>query len=133
MGQKQRIGMARGLLPDSRILILGEPTSALDPETEEHPVNALYEAAKDRIVIIIAHRLSTVAVAAHGYATHGYATYMDTPLPSTLAAILVRRSRVPAKRWEAIPQNLLTAISWCYLQTRPNRQNAILIQRVKEV
>ena len=65
VGQKQRIGIARGLLKDSRILILDEPTSALDPETEEHLVNALYEAARDRIVIVIAHRLSTVAVADH--------------------------------------------------------------------
>ena len=65
VGQKQRIGIARGLLKDSRILILDEPTSALDPETEEHLVNALHEAAKDRLVIVIAHRLSTVAVADH--------------------------------------------------------------------
>ena len=63
VGQKQRIGIARGLLKDSRILILDEPTSALDPETEEHLVNALLDAAKDRIVIVIAHRLSTVAIA----------------------------------------------------------------------
>ena len=65
VGQKQRIGIARGLVKDSRILILDEPTSALDPQTEEHLVNALYEAARDRIVIVIAHRLSTVAVADH--------------------------------------------------------------------
>ena len=65
VGQKQRIGIARGLVKDSRILILDEPTSALDPETEEHLVNALIEAARDRIVIVIAHRLSTVAIADH--------------------------------------------------------------------
>ena len=65
VGQKQRIGIARGLVKDSRILILDEPTSALDPETEEHLVNALIEAARDRIVIVIAHRLSTIAVADH--------------------------------------------------------------------
>ena len=61
VGQKQRIAIARGLLRDSRILILDEPTSALDPETEEYLVHALHEAAKDRLVIIIAHRLSTIA------------------------------------------------------------------------
>ena len=61
VGQKQRIAIARGLLRDSRILILDEPTSALDPETEEYLVQALHEAAKDRLVIIIAHRLSTIA------------------------------------------------------------------------
>lgn len=61
VGQKQRIAIARGLIRDSRILILDEPTSALDPETEEYLVQALHEAAKDRLVIIIAHRLSTIA------------------------------------------------------------------------
>jgi ABC-type multidrug transport system fused ATPase/permease subunit len=61
VGQKQRIAIARGLLRDSRILILDEPTSALDPETEKALVESLHEAAKDRVVIIIAHRLSTIS------------------------------------------------------------------------
>ena len=61
VGQKQRIAIARGLLRDSRILILDEPTSALDPETEEYLVRSLREAAQDRLVIVIAHRLSTIA------------------------------------------------------------------------
>ena len=60
VGQKQRLSIARGLLKDSRILILDEPTSALDPETEAYLVDALREAAKDKLVIIIAHRLSTI-------------------------------------------------------------------------
>jgi ATP-binding cassette, subfamily B, multidrug efflux pump len=61
VGQKQRISIARGLLRDSKILILDEPTSALDPETEQYLVQSLHEAAQDRLVIIIAHRLSTIA------------------------------------------------------------------------
>ncbi len=61
VGQKQRIAIARGLLRESKILILDEPTSALDPETEHYLVQSLHEAAKDRLVIIIAHRLSTIA------------------------------------------------------------------------
>ncbi len=65
VGQKQRISIARGLLRDSKILILDEPTSALDPETEQYLVQALHEAAKDRLVIIIAHRLSTIAQSDH--------------------------------------------------------------------
>ena len=63
VGQKQRISIARGLLRESKILILDEPTSALDPETEEYLVQSLNEAAKNRLVIIIAHRLSTIASA----------------------------------------------------------------------
>ena len=61
VGQKQRIAIARGMLRDSRILILDEPTSALDPQTEEYLVRSLREAARERLVIVIAHRLSTIA------------------------------------------------------------------------
>jgi ABC-type multidrug transport system fused ATPase/permease subunit len=61
VGQKQRIAIARGLLQGARILILDEPTSALDPETEAYLIQALREAARDRLVIIVAHRLSTIA------------------------------------------------------------------------
>ncbi|MCY4656233.1 MAG: ABC transporter ATP-binding protein, partial [Gammaproteobacteria bacterium] len=46
VGQKQRISIARGLLRESKILILDEPTSALDPETEKYLVESLHEAAK---------------------------------------------------------------------------------------
>ena len=60
VGQKQRISIARGLLKESRILILDEPTSALDPETESYLIEALQEAAKKKLVLIIAHRLSTI-------------------------------------------------------------------------
>ena len=60
VGQKQRISIARGLLKESRILILDEPTSALDPETESYLIEALQEAAKKKLVVIIAHRLSTI-------------------------------------------------------------------------
>ncbi|MCP5066823.1 MAG: ATP-binding cassette domain-containing protein [bacterium] len=60
MGQKQRLSIARALVRDAPILILDEPTSALDPETEQRLNHALHEASRDRVVIVIAHRLSTV-------------------------------------------------------------------------
>ncbi len=60
VGQQQRLSIARGLVRDARILILDEPTAALDPQTERRLVGALENAAKDRLVIVIAHRLSTI-------------------------------------------------------------------------
>ncbi len=60
VGQQQRLSIARGLVRDTRILILDEPTAALDPVTESALVTALRTAAERRLVIVIAHRLSTI-------------------------------------------------------------------------
>ena len=65
VGQQQRLSIARGLLRDARILILDEPTAALDPQTENALVNALRAASHGKLVIVIAHRLSTIRQADH--------------------------------------------------------------------
>lgn len=62
-GQRQRIAIARALYKNPEILILDEATSALDNKTEEEFREALSALLKDRIVIIIAHRFSTVSLA----------------------------------------------------------------------
>lgn len=60
VGQQQRLCIARGLIRGTPILILDEPTAALDPETENALVNALRTSEDNRLVVIIAHRLSTI-------------------------------------------------------------------------
>jgi ABC-type multidrug transport system fused ATPase/permease subunit len=59
-GQRQRIGIARALIRDNPILILDEPTAALDAESEHLVIEALQRLMQGRTVLCIAHRLSTL-------------------------------------------------------------------------
>ncbi|ADD68369.1 ABC transporter related protein [Denitrovibrio acetiphilus DSM 12809] len=60
-GEKQRISIARAILKDAPIVILDEPTAALDTESELAVQRAIDALVYDRTVIVIAHRLSTIA------------------------------------------------------------------------
>jgi ABC-type multidrug transport system fused ATPase/permease subunit len=59
-GQKQRIALARVLLTDPRIVILDEPTSSVDADTERRMQQALQGVLAGRTTLVIAHRLWTV-------------------------------------------------------------------------
>ncbi|MBE6463173.1 MAG: ATP-binding cassette domain-containing protein [Alphaproteobacteria bacterium] len=59
-GQRQRIAIARAILKNAPILILDEATSALDNKTENDVINALDNLMKNKTVIAIAHRVSTL-------------------------------------------------------------------------
>ena len=59
-GQRQRIGVARALYRDPKVLLFDEATSALDNLTEKAVMQGLQTLGRDRTIIFIAHRLSTV-------------------------------------------------------------------------
>jgi len=59
-GQRQRIGIARALYHNPSVLVLDEATSALDTPTEQAVMEAVYDLAHKKTIIMIAHRLSTV-------------------------------------------------------------------------
>jgi ATP-binding cassette, subfamily B, multidrug efflux pump len=59
-GQKQRTAIARALLTDPKILILDDAFSAVDTYTEEEILKGLNEVRKNRTVILISHRVSTI-------------------------------------------------------------------------
>ena len=64
-GERQRIAIARAMLKNAPIVILDEATAYIDPENEAVIQRALSGLIKDKTVIIIAHRLSTVTNADH--------------------------------------------------------------------
>ena len=62
-GQRQRVALARALIAGSRVLVLDDPMSAVDTETERHLVENLRPAVAGRTVLISGQRFSTVLVA----------------------------------------------------------------------
>ncbi len=60
-GQRQRISIARALLTEAPIIVMDEPTSALDPQHEQLIIETLRRLKGHRTIILVSHRLSTVA------------------------------------------------------------------------
>ena len=60
-GERQRISIARALLKDAPIILLDEATASLDPENEVLIQNAISHLIKGKTVLVIAHRLRTIA------------------------------------------------------------------------
>jgi ATP-binding cassette subfamily B protein len=70
-GQRQRVTIARAVIRDTPILLLDEPSSGLDAESEEMVFEALGRLMENKTSIVIAHRLATVMRAARIYAVEG--------------------------------------------------------------
>jgi ABC-type multidrug transport system fused ATPase/permease subunit len=62
-GQRQRVALARALVAGARVVVLDDPMSAVDTQTERHLVENLRPALAGRTVLIATQRLSTVEVA----------------------------------------------------------------------
>ncbi|MFC9993592.1 ABC transporter ATP-binding protein [Nocardia sp. NPDC127526] len=60
-GERQRVSIARALLKDAPVVLLDEATSALDPQNEVVVVRGIHELTRDKTVIVVAHRLATIA------------------------------------------------------------------------
>lgn len=60
-GERQRVAIARALLKDAPIVLLDEATSALDPHSEAAVVRGIHELTRDKTVVVVAHRLDTIA------------------------------------------------------------------------
>ena len=63
IGQWQKVALARAFLRDSQVIVLDEPTSAMDPKAEYEIFKKFRELIKDQSAILITHRLSTVKMA----------------------------------------------------------------------
>lgn len=59
-GERQKIGLARILIRDCSLILCDEPTSSLDPKSEEVVVKTLHEFSRNKILLTIAHKLNTI-------------------------------------------------------------------------
>ncbi len=66
-GEKQRIGLARAFLSGSKLILLDEPTSNVDSINEGIILQSLADQRKDKCIILVSHRLSTMAIADRVY------------------------------------------------------------------
>ncbi|EEC89920.1 ABC transporter, ATP-binding protein [Holdemanella biformis DSM 3989] len=60
-GERQRMGLARMFLHNSKLVLLDEPTSNLDSLNEGIILKAIYKSRKDKTIVFVSHRESTLA------------------------------------------------------------------------
>ncbi|MFD4371437.1 thiol reductant ABC exporter subunit CydD [Streptomyces sp. NPDC058486] len=85
-GQRQRLALARAFLADRPLLLLDEPTAALDGETEAGIVDAVRRLAEGRTVVLVVHRPALLAVADRVVTIGAPADSADAPAVDALAA-----------------------------------------------
>lgn len=62
-GERQRLSIARAILKDAPVVLLDEATAAIDPTNERHVQDALGALVRDKTLLVVAHRLATIASA----------------------------------------------------------------------
>lgn len=95
-GEQQRLSIARGLLKDAPILLLDEVTSSMDPQNQYLIQHALNTLAKNKTVIMIAHRLSTVI-----HADQILVMDKGKVVERGTHAALIQNNKLYKKLWEA--------------------------------
>ncbi|MBQ4325452.1 MAG: ATP-binding cassette domain-containing protein, partial [Mailhella sp.] len=98
-GQRQAVGLARALVRDPDILILDEPTSNMDVETERMVQARLASIAAEKTLILITHRLSMLRMVDRVIVMDSGKIVMDGPRDAVLSALQQRRhtpSAMPA-------------------------------------
>lgn len=95
-GQRQRIGIARALYHDPAVLVLDEATSSLDTATEHGVMQAVTALQGSKTILIVAHRLSTVAHCNRLYRLeHG--RLVEEGTPSTMASHQPKPAAIPTQ------------------------------------
>src|SRR6266516_289741 len=112
-GQRQRIALARAFLKDSPVLILDEPTSAVDAETEAKIVDALRHLMRGRTVVLISHRPSTLERCDALLVLDGGRVVTDTSRPIEVTPPLAARA-VATERRSALNGHPAVQ-AWCHL------------------
>lgn len=102
-GQRQRIGIGRALLRDTPIVLLDEPISALDQETEQQIVAALQSLMRERTVLMATHRPALLALASRTITLENGLLTADEPIQPDNGAVNIRGQRGDGGRTALAP------------------------------
>ena len=107
-GQKQIVSLARLTLRHPRVVLLDEPTTGLDEQTERQALNVLAQWARDKTVVVVTHRLQVLPMVNRVVVVDNGRVVMDGPRD----AVIARLQENEARHNQATPA-----------QTSPNENN----------
>src|SRR5438445_2736955 len=130
-GQRQRIAIARAFLKDSPVLILDEPTSAVDTEAEAAILGAIRRLMRGRTVLVISHRPSTLERCTALIVLENGRLVSDTT--SAPAVVSPAARPVVVREWQARLRSHPAVHAWrqLYPHSEPHRITALKVRRRK--